>query len=647
MVRALRHRRAAVPRPSRARRRGSGSLPPSGPPNQYDYGLIGNLHTAALVSRTGSIDWACLPRFASPSVFARLLDLRTGGFHALQPVEPFTARQQYVPSTAVLETRFDLSRRRRLVLLDLMPVLPSAGAESTGMILRVLEAAGGPVDVTATLDARCDYGRHRPRWRADGLRWVGRSRQDRLTYVPGWPVAPTEGRLDGTYRLAAGERTAFELYWGVERPSRESAYELLRRTEAFWREWTHAPSTPIHRLAGTWHPWVERSEITLKLLSHAETGAFVAAPTTSLPEWIGGPRNWDYRYVWVRDAAFAAQCLLLMGHVAEASGFLRWVLDRPRRTDHGLPVVFGAHGEPHLVERELRHLSGFRNSRPVRVGNAAAFQFQLDIYGELLDAAHVLADVAPDTVAEAWPALASLAEAVARTWRRPDRGIWEIRSPPAHYVHSKVMAWVALDRAARLGRAFGVTGATERWEREAERIRATVLKRGYSERHRSFGQAFGHPAADAANLRLPLVGFLPPTDPRVLGTVRRIEKELAVGPFVYRYHTRDGIHGPEGTFLPCAFWRVDCLALAGDEPRARDLFERLLGVASPLGLFAEEYDPVADEPLGNYPQAFTHIALLRAALTLGLVEQPRTLTERLAQELRVPALRSSSRASDG
>lgn len=581
------------------------------------------------------MDWACFPRFASASVFGRLLDLELGGFHEVVPTEPYRSTQSYVTSTAILETRFELDGSRRLVTLDLMPLFPSPKGESTPMIVRVVEAFGGPIEVRAVVAPRFDYGQHPASWTRAGLRWVGRSARGVVACLPGWAIEPRDGVLAGTWTLGPGERTAFEIYWGTERPTRESAYELCRRTGAFWRSWAHSPSSPIHRLAGRWHPWIERSELTLKLLSHAETGAWVAAPTTSLPEWIGGARNWDYRYVWVRDAAFAAECMLLMGHVVEATSFLRWIfkLQRGRHRPRGLCVVYGAHGETDFTERELDHLSGFRGSRPVRVGNAAAAQFQLDIYGELLDAAHLLSQIAPDALTGWWPVIEPLVEEVARSWRRPDRGIWEMRAPPAHYVHSKVMAWVALDRAARIGREFANGGRATRWEQEAEKVRAIVLDRGYDPGRKMFVQAFGTGIADAANLRLPLVGFLPSDDPRVLGTLHRTEEDLADGPFVYRYRADDGLEGAEGAFLPCAFWRVDCLARTGETRRARDLFEQLLAIASPLGLFSEEFDPRARIPLGNFPQAFTHIALLRAALTLGLSTEPRTLTEPVGPEL--------------
>ncbi len=589
-------------------------------PELYDLGLVGNLHTAALVANDGSVDWACFPRFASPSVFGRLLDLARGGTFRIAPEHPSRSEQHYRPSTAVLETVFAPDSTRRLSIVDFMPVLPPPVGERAPMLVRVVEAFGGPVAVRAVIDPRFDYGRRLPTWELRGTEWVARSGEDRLGCVAGWPLTVGDEGLTGAVTLRDGERVAFEVYWGEERPAAAAPLELLQQTERFWTAWVHSPASPIHLLAGRWHPWVERSEITLKLLSHADTGAFVAAPTTSLPEWPGGQRNWDYRYVWIRDAAFAAQSLLLMGHVYEARSFLGWVLAILRGTPdgEGLKVLYRAHPDAELVEQELDHLTGYRHSRPVRIGNAAAEQFQLDIYGELLDAALLLSEIDREALAEAWPDLERLAEDVVRRWRDPDQGIWEVRGPPLHYVHSKVMAWVALDRAIRLGRSFGRANRVARWEAEAGTIQALVLDRGYDPRRETFVQAFDRPAVDAANLRIPLVGFLSPDDPRVAGTILRVESELGDGPFVYRYRNDDGFSDPEGAFLPCSFWLTECLARAGERRRARQNFDRLLRASGPLRLFSEEYDPRRSIPLGNYPQALTHIAMLRAALALGL-----------------------------
>lgn len=615
-------------------------LPPV-PSSIYDYGVIGNLHTAVLVSRSGSIDWACLPRFASPSVFGRILDARRGGVQALVPLEPFESAQGYLPDTNVLETRFAFEGGRALFVTDFMPVVPSARGDRAALIVRLLEATGGPVPVAAVCEPRFDYGATSARWmRSTAGTWEGCDGEQVLSVTLPWRGRADEGRLVAVGSVVPGAQVAVEILWGRERPSSGSAVELLQRTRSYWRRWVHGPEAPLHRIASRWHGYIARTELLLKLLSHIDTGAFVAAPTTSLPEWPGGGRNWDYRYVWLRDAAFTAEALLLLGHYPEARSFLRWVVARIREIPDGqhLRVVYDAHGRTDLAERELTGLSGFLGSKPVRVGNGAAEQFQLDIFGEVLDCAALLAEVEPRAVEPDWPALRQLADSVTRLKDAPDRGIWEVRGPPRHYVHSKLMAWVALDRACRLGRRFGEADSVRRWQEAADGLHEEILLHGYDRDRGTFVQAYGSTELDAANLRIPLVGFLPYTDPRVEGTVRAVEAALGEGPFVYRYRSSDGLDGPEGVFLPCSFWRIECLARAGRAAQARRDFERLLSISGPLRLLSEEFDPRTARPLGNYPQALSHIGLLRAAVALGASLTPPTLLPRVGWVL--PSLRT-------
>jgi alpha,alpha-trehalase len=600
---------------------------PEPSPSIYDYGVIGNLHTAALVRRTGSIDWACLPRFSAPSVFARLLDRTRGGYFEVRPVEPASGSQRYRPSSNVLETVFELPRARALTVTDFMPVAPRGDDRRSSTIVRILEATGGPVDVAVTLEPRFDYGSARPKLAAAPRGGVASHGAERLSLRTDRSVEPVEERF--AFELAvAPERPRFlEVAWGAMPPPTPSVPALLRSTLGYWQRWVHDASAPLHRVAEAWHIPVERSELVLKLLSHVDTGAFVAAPTTSLPEWPGGSRNWDYRYVWIRDAAFSAQAMMLLGHTGEARSFLRWVvkrIDEARATGGGLRVLYGAHGETDLAERTLPDLEGYDGSRPVRVGNAAADQLQLDIYGELLDAALFLGRLDPGFLTRRLPDLLSIADAVASTWTLEDRGIWEVRGPPRHFVYSKVMTWVALDRAIRLvGECRLDDPRVPRWQKVAEEVRAAVLDRGWDAERQQFRQAFELDGADAANLRIPLVGFLPYGDPRVLGTIDGVIEELGEGPFVRRYRRPDGIDEPEGTFLPCSFWLVEALARSGRTREARERFEALLAAASPLGLYPEEYDPERGLPLGNYPQALTHVAMLRAAVALGLEDATR------------------------
>ena len=611
--------------------------PPATLPSIYEYGLIGNLHTAALVSRQGSIDWACLPRFAAPSVFARLLDRERGGFFEVRPSEEAPGQQRYLPSSNVLETRFDLPGERHLDLVDFMPAASRGDERRPPTIVRLVEAFGGPIRVRVTLAPRFDYGQGVPVFASRPSGAIATYGTDRLSVRAGRPLEATDGAIRYEELLAPGRPGALEVAWGPMPSATPGVAALLRSSLQYWRRWVHDPAAPFHQIAQAWHGPVERSELVLKLLSHVDTGAFVAAPTTSLPEWPGGTRNWDYRYVWIRDAAFSAQAMVLLGHVREARSFLRWVVRRIEEARaRGVPiqVLYGSHGETDLTERTLDHLAGFGGARPVRIGNAAAGQLQLDIYGELLDAALVLGELDRGFLDRRLPDLLNVAEMAAQSWSWADRGIWEVRGPPAHFVYSKVMAWVALDRAIRLseGRGIDEPRAAE-WRRVAEEIRSAVLAQGWDAMGGMFQQAFERPGADAANLRIPLVGFLPPDDPRVLGTIDGVIRELGDGPFVHRYRRPDGIDEPEGSFLPCAFWLVECLARAGRRPEARERFESLLAIASPLGLFPEEFDPPTRTPLGNYPQALTHVALLRAAVALGIGSAPAPVRAQVATTL--------------
>ncbi|MCI4351078.1 MAG: glycoside hydrolase family 15 protein [Thermoplasmata archaeon] len=589
-------------------------------PPLVDFGVIGNLHTAALVSRRGSIDWACFPRFDSPSVFARLLDEREGGFQELAPVEPAVATQAYLRSTNVLETRFRLAHGRAVRIVDFMPLAPRKEAEGLAMVVRVVHATGGPVRLGLRCHPKFNYGEQSARWRRVAGGHQARSDGSALTLLQPWPATPESGRLTAEGVVRPGAPIAVEIIWGTARPTDAAPASLLAETTRFWRRWSNSGRAPYREIGHDSAAHVLRSELALKLLSYEDTGAFVAAATTSLPEWPGGRRNWDYRYAWIRDAAFTAQALLILGHVAEAKAFLRWTVARlPVDAVRGtLQVVYGGHGETDLTERSLPHLAGYANSRPVRVGNAAAGQFQLDIFGELLDAASVLSRTDDGFVRGVWTELASVVDSVARYWRRPDHGIWEVRATPRHYTHSKTMAWVALDRGVAIARRLRIDD--ERvvgWAEAADRIRSMVLQRGYNPEQRSFVQTLDGSAVDAAELRLPMVGLLPFTDARVRSTIRRVRNDLSTGPYVFRYRVEDGIPGAEGAFLPCSFWLVECLARMGERAEAERRLEALLPVGGPLGLFSEACDPRNGRALGNYPQALTHIALLRAVWALG------------------------------
>ncbi len=602
---------------------GSSTLDSRGPwPSLHDYGLIGNEKTGALVSRHGSVDWACLPRFDSPSVFARLLDRRRGGFFSLAPIEPYVSHQQYVTGTNVLATIFELRRGVSLTVTDFMPMGPPVtGIGRDPRIVRRFVARGAPVEVALTADPRFDYARAEGHWTVDGTRAVAESAAARASFEAPWAWRADGAAVVTSGRVEPGSPRFAQVRWGEPAPAEPSPASLLAVTDAYWRGWVSPPDAPLRRVAARWHPWVERSELVLKLLSYADSGVFVAAPTTSLPEWPGGSRNWDYRYVWIRDAAFTAQIFLLLGHVSEARAYVGWAFERAARLGENeeLRTIFTVDGDAPPSEADLTHLEGYRGSRPVRVGNDAAGQRQLDIYGEVLDAALMLERLDPAFVRDRWPTIERVADQVTRLWALPDSGIWEVRSPPAQHVHSKLMSWVAIDRAIQLAHAFGRPEPVERWHRVAEEIRTAILTRGFDDRRGTFVQEFDGTALDASALRIGHVGFLPPEDPRVVGTVAAVQQRLAQGAFVRRYEGEDGLDVPEGTFLLCSFWLVESLAKSGQMERARAHWHELLDAAGPLLLFSEEFDPATKQPLGNYPQAFTHIGVLRAAFALGLM----------------------------
>lgn len=590
------------------------------PTHLYDYGLVSDLETAALISRFGSIDWACMPHFSFPSVFGRLLDASRGGYQALRPSEPFTSYQRYVPSTNVLVTTFDLPGPRRLELVDFMPFHHRFYEPAHPRIVRIARAEGGPIPVQVSFNPRFDYGRQAPVYEQVPGGHVARSSAGSLFYrISKGDVTEIAGVLETSHSIAPGRALEVELGWEVSTGSKDDLDIIRSHTEDAWREWAAGGSANRNTFADWTVPAVERSSLLLKALTSRNSGAFVAAPTTSLPEWPGGSRNWDYRFSWIRDAAFSAEALILTGHLQEARSFLRWAIERSHATPDGqLRVVYRLNGDDNLPEEVLDHLAGFQGARPVRVGNAATGQFQLDIYGSLLNLAYMMRDHDAEYLRNEWPHLSGLANRVVELWREPDQGIWEMRGPAQHYVYSKVMAWVALDRAARLSEHLGVPGK-ESWRTEAALLRAEILEKGYDVGWASFVQSYGRKVLDASALRIPLLDFLPFSDPKVLNTIRAIDTYLADGPFIYRYRAPDGIKTPEGAFLLCSFWMVECLARSGDYARARARWDEIMATASPLGLFSEEIDPVTLNPLGNYPQAFTHIGVIRAALALSKV----------------------------
>jgi GH15 family glucan-1,4-alpha-glucosidase len=607
-----------------------GAYPPIG-----DYALLSDCHSAALVSRDGSIDWCCFHRFDARPVFARLLDWSGGGHFRIAPTAPATVTRRYLPATNVLETRF-ATPSGVLTVVDCLAIRRGAAAgdatetRSHHQLLRLVRCEAGQVEIMVEFAPRFDYGLTIPRLELkDDDLGVVYGGADALVLQSEIPLVQTDVCGCGaTATLGAGDQVFFALTYqlphqlDVHRLDRDEVTTRIDRTVEFWRDWS-ARCT----YQGPYREQVLRSALVLKGLTNAPTGAIVAAPTTSLPERLGGPRNWDYRYSWLRDAAMNLYALFTLGYTEEAHAFMGWVERTTAGRAEDLQLMYGVGGERLLPELELAGLDGYRGSRPVRVGNAAAGQFQLDVYGYLLDTAWLYHRHGGAITATFWELLAGAVEEVARRWTEPDDGIWEVRGGPRHFVSSKVMAWVTVDRAIRLARIHGLPADLDRWTGLRRAIRDRVERDGVDPATGAFTQAFGSQLLDAANLLLPLVRFLPADDPRIRATVERTARELAPHGLVHRYlGADDGLPGGEASFVICSFWLVDNLALAGQTDRATALFERLLGHANDLGLLAEEVDPRSDELLGNFPQAFSHVGLISAAINLQAAQPIRTLS---------------------
>ena len=579
-----------------------------------DYAMIGDLHTAALVGRDGSLDWLCLPHFDSPACFAALLDSPDAGRWLLAPAAGgVCTRRSYRGDTLVLDTEWD-TPDGRVRVTDFMPQRGKAAD-----VVRIVEGLSGAVPMVGELRLRFDYGQVVP--------WV-RHHADHVHAVAGpdavWlrtPVA-TRGEDFGTvsdFTVRAGDRVPFVLTWRSSHeptPAAVHAEDALADTMAFWSTWSGRSSG---RVDGPYREAVQRSLLTLKALTYAPTGGIVAAATTSLPEQIGGPRNWDYRYCWLRDSTLTLQALLAAGYLQEAKAWREWLLRAVAGDPAKLQIMYALDGSRRIPETELSWLAGYEGSTPVRVGNAAADQLQLDVWGEVLDGLALARDAGVATHDDAWDVQTALMEHLEGVWDQPDNGLWEVRGPRRHFTHSKVMAWVATDRMSRAVRTSRLAGPADRWEALGQQIRADVLAHGFDAERNTFVQSYGATALDASLLMIPRVGFLPGNDPRVLGTIDAIQRELTDDGFVLRYQTGstdDGLSGAEGVFLACSFWLVDALQAAGRTADAVALFERLLGLRNDVGLFSEEWDPRAHRQLGNTPQAFSHFPLVVSGLQL-------------------------------
>ncbi|SER87854.1 glycoside hydrolase family 15 protein [Natrinema salaciae] len=588
-----------------------------------EYGAIGDGNTVALVGRDGSIDWCPLPHVESPSVFAAILDADRGGRFSVQPTRSFESIQRYRDRTNVLETTFRTADGSATVT-DFMPVAEATGsADRPPAIYRRLECDDGPLEFTVSFEPRFDYARDVPAVEptSDGVVAIGDDERAVLTSdVPLEPTAEGHGG-SATATLEAGERRWLVLGYGEAIPLEPSRHrEVLDDVVDYWRGWSHDCDGADCPIGGPWHELAVRSSLVLKLLIHRGTGAVCAAPTTSLPEDLGGVRNWDYRFNWIRDAAFTVQALAELGHLAEARSYFQLCLDHCRGHDPAdIPPVYGLHGGDDLEERTLDHLEGYRGSAPVRVGNAARQQRQLDVYGELILAIYESVRYGEAVTTDDWAVMRGLIDAVCEDWDRPDASIWEPRNDPQQYVYSKVMCWAALDRGIKLADAADdVSAPLERWRTCREDVREAILERGYSERTDSFVRSFGDETLDAANLLVPVVGLLPPDDARVQCTIDATIDRLATSDgLVRRYEGDDGLPGETSPFIVCSFWLVTALALAGRTDEARDRFESILEYASPLGVFAEGIDPETGEQRGNVPQAYSHIGLINSVLYLA------------------------------
>ncbi len=598
-----------------------------------DHGAIGNLRTVALVGRDGAISWCPLPDLENASVFASILDHDRGGLFRVRAVGIGRGDQRYIKDTNVLQTIFETGDGR-LVVTDCMPLdgdLDGIGGTTTEPeIHRVLRAEGTDVEVEVEWSPRLRYGKDRPQIMSiDGgfLAWDG---DDALTLV-GLSDAEAEIIDDGAtlvarFTLRADQRRAMVTRWGPHPPPSDIQHSeaVVERAVECWRTWVNkAEATGDRGWAAPHQDLIIRSELTIKLLSHGDTGAIAAAATTSLPEEIGGVRNWDYRYSWIRDAGLAAQALHSLGHGDEARAFISWAEDAARDhqgDDRSIQVVYGLHGEVDLDEYELPHLEGYRRSAPVRVGNGAVDQLQLDIFGELIEAVYELVRVGDEVGEEILRFLPEVADDICRLWQEADYGLWELRTGPFHFVYSKAMAWMGLDRAIALAADGVIEGDVDRWSKTCDRIREEVLARGFDSELGAFRQAYERDVLDASNLMLPLLEFLPFDDPRVQANLDATIEGLTENGLVMRYRADDGIAGGEGAFGLCTFWLVDALAMGGRVEEARALFERMVRHANHLGLYSEEIDPTSGRFLGNFPQAFSHIGLINSALYLAYAE---------------------------
>ena len=583
-----------------------------------DYALVGDGRTSALVAKDGSVDWLCLPNVDSPAVFARILDSGRGGSFQLEPAVPYESSRRYLPHTNVLETTFE-TENGSVRLTDAMTLTDDDHLSPLRELCRRVEGLDGAVPLQWRFEPRFDYGRARTRIERRGAHWVAEYRAEALAlgvWGAGEPALDGDDALAGEFLLEQGGSAILSLASAHQQPlvlpGRDDAERRLDRTIEFWQEWSKRC-----QYDGSWREAVLRSALVLKLLVFAPSGAIVAAPTASLPEWIGGGRNWDYRFTWLRDASSTLDALIRLGMDDEAHAFFWWSMHATRLTQPRLQILYRVDGSAHAKEVEVPELLGYRGSAPVRIGNGAAHQVQLDVYGAVFESIWLYAEHVGHLDGETGREVAKIADYVCEHWRDRDSGIWEVRSEPAHFTQSKALCWVALGRACSLAERGLIPDRSERWRDEADEIRAFVEVECWSEEKRSYVRAPDLQELDASLLTLAILSYDYPLSERLQATIEAIRRELQEGPFVYRYLGEDGVHGDEGAFLTCSFWLVDALARQGRLDEARSLMDELVTIANDVGLYSEEIDPASREFLGNFPQGLTHLALINAAISIA------------------------------
>ena len=586
-----------------------------------DYGFIADCHAAALVSKCGSIDWCCLPRIDSTSCFGRIIDWENGGYCRIHPVGDYRVSRRYVPDTMVLETVYT-TETGEVHLLDCMTMRAGGEHNPHRQILRVLQGVRGRMKLSVDIAPVFDYGEVKPWIRKRDGHFIALGSSNGLLISGGQPLDMRHRHhLEGVWEVAADRRVHLSILWRrpedlddnlVSPPDAEELERRLEETIHWWEGWSRHIS-----IQGRYAQQMRRSAIILKGLSHAPTGAIAAAATTSLPERVGGSRNWDYRFSWIRDSYFTIRALAELGYRKEADGFRRFVERTAAGSAEEIQVLFGVGGERHLAEYDLKSAQGYRNSRPVRIGNAAESQTQLDVYGELLGLAWIWHTQGQSPDDDYWEFLVHLVNRAARCWSDPDQGIWEMRGPARHFVHSKAMCWSAMDRGIRLAEELGRKAPLRDWKITRDRIRGAIEEQGYDRGRGVFVQAFGHSEMDASLLLLPHTGFVDYRDERMIRTAEAVQGELEKDGLLLRYACgSDGMEGTEGVFCCCSFWLAECLAYQGRLDLARKIFQRVLGTGNDLGIYSEEYDPQTGEMLGNFPQALTHLSLIAAAFAI-------------------------------